>query len=363
MPCDFAAADSASFDDDDLGLLRFIFAFLVFPVSILDSCPATSVVIFRLRFDKRYFLYFQFENFEFICCARAQFPMDITLARTFHAIVEAGNFKDAAEKLCVTQSTVSARIKTLEEILGRALFQRSKAGATLTPAGEQFQRHATALLRVWRHAQLDVALSEHHTDHLAVGAQLSLWEGFLLKWIAWMREAHSNIAVTTSVGASNVLIERLSEGTLDLAIVYRAQTRAGIVMEHILDEELVLVTSGDGAARKPGPGYVFVNWGPEFEADHADTYPELASSGLHLDLGAIGVNYLLDTKAAGYFPLRIATPYLVEGRLKLVERARRFVYPVYLVYPEDRDEESYEPLLAGLRRLVDKTPALHRPSD
>jgi DNA-binding transcriptional LysR family regulator len=30
--------------------------------------------------------------------------MDITLVRTFHAIVEAGNFKDAAKKLCVTQS-------------------------------------------------------------------------------------------------------------------------------------------------------------------------------------------------------------------------------------------------------------------
>ena len=106
---------------------------------------------------------------------------------------------------------------------------------------------------------------------------------------------------------------------------------------------------------------MFVNWGPEFEADHADTYPELASSGLHLDLGAIGVNYLFDTKAAGYFPLRIAEPYLSDGRLKIVERARRFVYPVYLAYPEDRDEESYEPLLAGLRRLVDKTPALHKP--
>lgn len=289
--------------------------------------------------------------------------MDVTLARTFLAIVEAGNFKDAAERLCVTQSTVSTRIKTLEEVLGRGLFERSKAGATLTPAGEQFQRHATAMLRVWRHAQLDVALSDQHSDVLAVGAQLSLWEGFLLKWIAWLREAHPDIAVTTSVGASNSLIERLSEGTLDLAVAYRAQTRAGIVIEHVMDEELVLLTSGDATARKPGRGYVFVNWGPEFSADHADTYPQLASTGLHLDLGAIGVNYLFDAKATAYFPLRIAEPYLADGRLKIVERARRFVYPVYLAYPEDRDEESYEPLLDGLRRLVDKTPVLHKPTE
>ncbi len=283
--------------------------------------------------------------------------MDISLARTFLAIVEAGNFKEAADRLSVTQSTVSARIKTLEELLGRALFERSKAGTTLTPAGEQFQRHAMALLRVWRHAQLDVALSDRHSDHLAVGAQISLWEGFLLKWISWLREEQSQIAVTASVGASNVLIERLSEGTLDIAIVYRAQTRTGIIIEHIFDEELVLVTGGESGVRKPGERYVFVNWGPEFAADHADAFPELAYSGLHLDLGAIGISYLIEAKAAGYFPMRIATPYLKDGRLKLVERARRFVYPVYVAFPEDRDEQAFEPLLSGLRRFADDVAA------
>lgn len=280
--------------------------------------------------------------------------MDMSLARTFVAIVEAGNFKDAAQRLHVTQSTVSARIKALEDLLGRAVFERSKAGAQLTPAGEQFQRHATTLLRVWNHARLDVALSDQHSDHMAVGAQISLWDAFLFKWIAWMRSEHPRIALTASVGASATLIERLSEGTLDLAIVYRAQTRAGIAVEHILDEELVLVTSGDGGARRPGENYVFVNWGPEFAADHADTYPELALTGLQLDLGAVAISYLLDTKASAYFPLRIAAPYLNDGRLRMVERARRFVYPVYLAYPEDRDTESYEPLLAGLRRVADE---------
>jgi LysR family transcriptional regulator, flagellar master operon regulator len=280
--------------------------------------------------------------------------MDISLAKTFVAIVEAGNFKDAAERLHVTQSTVSARIKALEGLLGRAVFERSKAGAHLTPAGEQFQKHATTLLRVWNHAQLDVALSDQHSDHMAVGAQISLWDSFLFKWIAWMRSKHPRIALTASVGASTALIERLSEGTLDLAIVYRAQTRAGIAVEHVLDEELVLVTSGDSAARRPGENYVFVNWGPEFSADHAHTYPELALTGLQLDLGAIAVSYLLDAKASAYFPLRIAAPYIGDGRLKLVERARRFVYPVYLAYPEERDADSYEPLLAGLRRTADE---------
>lgn len=279
--------------------------------------------------------------------------MDITLARTFLAIVDCASFKDAADRLHVSQSTISLRVKTLESALGRPLFERAKSGVTLTPAGEQFQRHASALMRVWQHAQLDVALADQHSDHLAVGGQTSLWEGLLLPWVAWLRREKREIAVTATMGASATLMERLSEGTLDLAVVYRGQARPGLAIEHIFDEELVLLSSKD--ANLPGPvdDYVFVNWGPEFAADHSETYPELSQSGLHLDLGAVAVSYLLDTSASGYFPLRIAQTYLEDGRLKLVKKARRFVYPVYAAYPTDHDEEAYEPILKGLRRFAE----------
>jgi len=280
--------------------------------------------------------------------------MDITLAKTFLTIVEAGSFKDAAEKLCVTQSTVSMRVKALEQALGRTLFERARNGARLTPAGEQFQRHATALLRVWTHAQLEVALADHHTDHLAVGGQISLWEGYLLKWVAWLHGARGDIAVTAKMGTSRALIEQLLEGSLDLAVVYRADSRPGLIVEHIFDDELVLVTSGSEKARGRNRGYVFVNWGPEFAADHADTYPNQSHTSLHFDLGAVALSYLLDTQASGYFPTRLVRNYLENERLKLVHRARRFVYPVYAVYPEDHNTDAYPELLAGLRRISEE---------
>jgi DNA-binding transcriptional LysR family regulator len=58
--------------------------------------------------------------------------MDTELARTFLTVVEAGNFISAAERLHVSQSTVSTRIHTLEDLLGCVLFVRNKAGTTLT---------------------------------------------------------------------------------------------------------------------------------------------------------------------------------------------------------------------------------------
>src|SRR3546814_13169838 len=79
--------------------------------------------------------------------------MDTELARTFLTIVAAGSFVGAAERLYVTQSTVSARIHALEEHLGCTLFVRNKGGTTLTPAGRQLEKHAFTLVRTVERAR------------------------------------------------------------------------------------------------------------------------------------------------------------------------------------------------------------------
>ncbi len=55
-------------------------------------------------------------------------------------------------------------------------------------------------------------------EHVSVGAPLSLWSGFLLKWASGLRVQIPGIAVSATAGASAVLSQRLIEGTLDLAI-------------------------------------------------------------------------------------------------------------------------------------------------
>ena len=126
--------------------------------------------------------------------------MDVNLARTFLVVAETGSFVDTARKLNITQSTVSARIKGLEDLLGRPLFTRSKSGAELTGAGELFQKHALAMVRVWQQAQLQVSLADQHPEHISVGAPLSLWSDFLLKWAAGLRIQIPDIAVSATAG-------------------------------------------------------------------------------------------------------------------------------------------------------------------
>jgi DNA-binding transcriptional LysR family regulator len=276
--------------------------------------------------------------------------MDINLARTFLMVAETGSFIDAAHRLNITQSTVSARIKGLEDLLGRPVFERSKSGADLTAAGEQFHKHALALVRVWQRAQLEVSLSDQHRDHIAIGAPAALWQGFLLKSISRLRSDAADVAVSATAALSDVLTQRLIEGTLDLAVMYRPIQPPGHAIEHLFDEEFVLVTSGRPGNRKGNSDYVFINWGPDFQQDHAAAYPELIKPGLSLDLGTLPIDYVLNNGLSAYFPMRLVKPYLSRGRMRQPKRARRFVYPVYMVYPEARDEEAYEPIMDMLRR-------------
>jgi DNA-binding transcriptional LysR family regulator len=278
--------------------------------------------------------------------------MDIIVARTFLMVADTGSFIDAGRSLNVTQSTVSARIKGLEDSLGRPLFDRSNNGATLTAAGNQFQKHALAMVRVWQRAQLEVGLSAQHRDHLAVGAGSSLWDGFLLKWVSWLRQNIPDIAVSASVATPTDLTQRLIEGTLDLAVMYRPTQPPGLAIEHLFDEEFVQVSGLPGSGRRGQDDYVFVDWGPDFQLDHAAAYPELAQTGLNLDIGTAGLDYLLANRASGYFPMRLVKGHVSRGRLRLNKRARKFTYPVFMVYPEARDEEAYEPILDGLRKAV-----------
>jgi DNA-binding transcriptional LysR family regulator len=99
--------------------------------------------------------------------------MDIVAARTFLEIVKTGSFVRAAASLNVTQTTVSARIRVLEEQLDRQLFVRNKAGAKLTSAGDQFLRYATTLVQVWETALHQVAMPAGRETSIACGIRCS----------------------------------------------------------------------------------------------------------------------------------------------------------------------------------------------
>lgn len=289
--------------------------------------------------------------------------MDVELARTFLAVIETGSFVEAAARVHVTQSTVSMRIKSLERQLGKALFERSKAGAALTAAGVQFQKHALAMVRVWEQARLEVSLPPGYETALTVGGPYSLWDGFLLPWVSRMRRTAPSIAIRTQVGSSAMLMQRLVEGMMDIGVMYTPERRPGFEVELLFEEHLVLVSSeggkGGGRAERnpPGRSYVYIDWGPEFQADHSLNFPDLSTPGLYMELGSLSLEYLLNNRASGYFPKRLVERHLATGALRLVPQAPSFSYPAYVVYPQDAEDHGVARALRNLRRIAAALPA------
>ena len=167
--------------------------------------------------------------------------MDINVARTFLEVVKTGSFVNAAANLNLTQTAVSARIRVLEQNLDRKVFVRNKAGARLTPAGEQFFRFATSLVQVWDRARRAAAVAPGSETVVTIGAELSQWNPLMRHWLLWMRRECPEIAISAYIDSAERLMEQVQEGSLDVAILYAAPVRPGVVAELLFEERLVLV--------------------------------------------------------------------------------------------------------------------------
>jgi len=276
--------------------------------------------------------------------------MDIELARTFIEIVSTGSFIRASERLNVAQTTVSARIRSLEQQLGRALFIRHKGGATLTPAGEQFLRHAPMFVQLWQRTLHQVAVPPGRRAVLTVGSEVSLWQPLLLDWVRWMRQSLPDIALRVHVDVPQDLINQVASGMVDVAIMYAPQHRPGLKIDLLTEEKLVLVTTDPEARFLGGSDYVYTDWGPDFVLHHNMSLPDVAPD-LSFDLGPLALSYLLSAGGSGYVRMSAVQPHIAEGRLHLVPDMPQFSYPVYAVHSANSDDTVVGPALAGLHSV------------
>lgn len=277
--------------------------------------------------------------------------MDIDQAKTFLAITAHGSFLEAAKQLHLTQSTVSARILRLEDELGTRLFVRNRAGASLTPAGRRFLDYAKRLVLTAEQARADVGLPQRYRASVRIGGRTALWEGFLPQWVGWMRSRANDVVIRSEIGFEEDLMRRLIEGTLDVGLMYTPTHAPGLVVEHLFDETLVLVsTRADDTG--PGADYIYVEWGPGFYAQHAQSYPELEGPGQIANIGWLGVQLVLANGGSCFLPARMAAPFIAEGWLHRVAGSPEYTHPAYMVFPRQSENAVLEQALTGLRELA-----------
>jgi len=267
--------------------------------------------------------------------------MNIDHARTFLEVAATGNFIRAGDRLNVTQSTVSARIKALEASLGQRLFERDKAGARLTAAGRQFQRHAENMVRTWQQARHELALPSGYRGVFSFGVQSGLWHGMGLAWMTWLRVHQPELALRASTGSAQDLTRDVLEGALDLAILHDAQPRHGLDVWPYFNDRLILVSDRPRELVRWDPLYIYVDWGDSFRAQHTRAYPVDETPALSVAEGISGLAYLLERGGSGYFPMSMVAACLDDKRLFAVPEAPEFPHQTFLVFRPNLAEQSW----------------------
>jgi len=223
-------------------------------------------------------------------------------------------------------STVSARVQTLEADLGAKLFVRNRSGASQTPAGRRFLAHAKTLVLTVEQARHDLGLASRYRARLGVGGRIALSDGFLPRWVGWMRRAAPDVSIRGEIGFDEDLMRRLIEGTLDIGLMYTPSHAPGLVVEHLFDETLVLVSSPRDT-QWPGADYVYAEWGANFYAKHRESYPDLERPAQVVNIGWLGVQLLMANGGSCFLPIRMAQPLLDTGRLFRVSHGPEFAHP------------------------------------
>ncbi len=117
-----------------------------------------------------------------------------------------------------------------------------------------------------------------------------------------MRQARPDLAIRSEIGLSDGLMRQLSEGFLDIAVLYSPHNRAGLVVEPLMEERLILVTSDPTRNVPYDEGYAYVDWGPEFKISHSNAFLDLETPALSVSHGPLSLQYILAYGGSGYFP-------------------------------------------------------------
>jgi DNA-binding transcriptional LysR family regulator len=276
--------------------------------------------------------------------------LDVDRARTFLEIIQAGSFLNAAERLHVTQTTVSARIRTLEEELGRKLFVRNRNGAHLTPAGREFERFALSFVQIWERARHQLAMPPGRTSIVTLGCEPNLCHPLLLDWIVWLKRQKPQIGVRADIVAGQQLLDLLRVGALDIAVLSAPARSQEFRVEFLREERLLMVRAGKSGS-DTALDHVHVDWGPQSFVQAVSD--QLGEPDLVVGLGAFGLDYILREGGTGYFRAAEIARHVDAGELEIVEGARELAYPVYAVYGEAGEERAdLKAALEGLKSVA-----------
>lgn len=174
--------------------------------------------------------------------------MELRHIRYFLAIAETGSFTKAADRLHVTQPTLSHQIKQLEQLVGTVLLERNTKETELTAAGRMFKPYCERILKEIEQSALAISeLQGLMRGTLRMAVFHSYSHSMLPPILAEFALRYPGVHVTAQLVPRLDMERDLIGATLDFAVAYMADDHEQIVAERLFDEELVLVVGSQHA--------------------------------------------------------------------------------------------------------------------
>lgn len=176
--------------------------------------------------------------------------IDTALLRAFVAVAESGSMTVAAKRLHVTQGAVSQRIKRLEDLLEKQLFDRSGAGLAPTLDGERLHLPAKKLIALNDEVFAQMTAPEF-TGVVRMGIPDDIISPYVSPILKSFANAHPHVSVELETGTSQNLKQALEKGEIDLTLTTESDTPKGA--ERLVHNALVWVGGANGEAYEKNP--------------------------------------------------------------------------------------------------------------
>lgn len=258
---------------------------------------------------------------------------------TFLEIVRTGSQSAAAESLNLTQTSISKRIKALEDELGMQLLERGKGirQVKLTPSGEEFLRIAEQWHLLSR--EVKILSSQGPRLSLTIGAVDSLNVFVLPRLYRELHTEHPSMKIEIRTLHSDEMYEKIEQRQLDLAFSLRERISPNVNVEVFFTSPMVVLSLKD-ENRKPSKKVrpqdlsadheLFVPWGRQFDAWHDHWWDPLTPSRIKLDSGHLILSMLHHPDQWAIVPHWLANATVSRGPYMIRELTD--VPPAYTCY-------------------------------
>ena len=266
--------------------------------------------------------------------------MDINALKTFLEVSKTLHFANAANNLCVSQSTVSARIKALEESLNTQLFIRERSNIHLSENGEALVSHAKSIMTIWNRARQEAASAKGSAQEtIVIGGLSGLWDITLQDWLSEITKAKPDLSIIADIFSPTTLIERIMNGTMDIAFLYDAPQNNNIITQPVKTIHLKLVSTQQmpDAYTALSNGYINVDWGTNFAVQFASEFPDVFTSRLNTGLGRIAFEHLKKNNGCAYLAESMIQDDVKKKNLYYVPNAPIFQRKAYAIYLQDHE--------------------------